>query len=87
VLLVAGLRRGRVSFLSPAATSLTHAYPQNFMGLGLPINSLDKVFSKNQHADHTADLISRFGSLREAGRQRPVGVWGGDGSEPKAGTK
>ena len=59
----------------------------NFMSLGLPINSLDKVFLSHLHADHTADLITLFGSFRKAGRQGPLHVWGGDGSEPKFGTK
>jgi ribonuclease Z len=59
----------------------------NFMSLGLPINCLDKVFLTHLHADHTADLITLFGSFRKAGRQGPLFVWGGDGSEPKFGTK
>ncbi len=59
----------------------------NFMSLGLPINSLDKVFLSHLHADHTADLITLFGSFRKAGRKGPLFVWGGDGSESKFGTK
>lgn len=43
----------------------------NFMCLGLPINSLDKVFLSHLHADHTADLITLFGSFRKAGRKGP----------------
>jgi ribonuclease Z len=59
----------------------------NFMCLSLPINSLDKVFLSHLHADHTADLITLFGSFRKAGRKGPLHVWGGSGSEPKFGTK
>ena len=59
----------------------------NFMSLGLPVNALDKVFLTHLHADHTADLITLFGSFRKAGRVGPLHVWGGDGSEPKFGTK
>lgn len=59
----------------------------NFMCLGLPINSLDKVFLSHLHADHTADLITLFGSFRKAGRTGPLSVWGGNGSEPRYGTK
>ena len=59
----------------------------NFMCLGLPINSLDKVFLSHLHADHTADLITLFGSFRKAGRKGPLQVWGGNGSEPKYGSQ
>ncbi len=59
----------------------------NFMCLGLPINSLDKVFLSHLHADHTADLITLFGSFRKAGRKGPLQVWGGSGSEPRYGSK
>src|SRR6478735_11552129 len=59
----------------------------NFMCLGLPINSLDKVFLSHLHADHTADLITLFGSFRKAGRKGPLHVWGGNGSQPKYGSK
>ncbi len=59
----------------------------NFMCLGLPINSLDKVFLSHLHADHTADLITLFGSFRKAGRKGPLQVWGGNGSEPKYGSR
>jgi ribonuclease Z len=59
----------------------------NFMCLGLPVNSLDKVFLSHLHADHTADLITLFGSFRKAGRKGPLHVWGGNGSEPKYGSK
>lgn len=59
----------------------------NFMCLGLPINSLDKVFLSHLHADHTADLITLFGSFRKAGRKGPLYVWGGNGSESKYGSK
>ncbi|MEV0742134.1 guanitoxin biosynthesis MBL fold metallo-hydrolase GntH [Streptomyces sp. NPDC050549] len=59
----------------------------NFMCLGLPVNSLDKVFLSHLHADHTADLITLFGSFRKAGRKGPLQVWGGNGSEPKYGSE
>lgn len=60
----------------------------NFASLGLPVNALDKVFITHLHADHTADLITLFGSYRKTGRvDRGVRVWGPSGSEPKFGTK
>jgi len=59
----------------------------NFMCLNLPVNALDKVFLSHLHADHTADLITLFGSFRKAGRKGPLNVWGGNGSEPKYGSK
>jgi len=59
----------------------------NFMCLGLLIISLDKVFLSHLHADHTADLITLFGSFRKAGRKGPLHVWGGNGSQPKYGSK
>jgi len=59
----------------------------NFISLQLPINGLDKVFLSHLHADHTADLITLFGSFRKAGRVGPLRVWGPAGSEPRFGTK
>jgi ribonuclease Z len=60
----------------------------NFAGLGLPVNKLDKVFITHLHADHTADLITLFGSYRKCGRvDRGVSVWGPSGSEPRLGTR
>jgi ribonuclease Z len=59
----------------------------NFASLGLPINALDKVLITHLHADHTADLITLFGSFRKSGRvDRGVRVWGPSGSEPRLGT-
>jgi ribonuclease Z len=40
----------------------------NFASLRLPVNALDKVFITHLHADHTADLITLFGSYRKSGR-------------------
>lgn len=60
----------------------------NFASLNLPVNALDKVFITHLHADHTADLITLFGSFRKTGRvDRGVRVWGPSGSEPRFGTK
>jgi len=59
----------------------------NFLCLKLPVNGLDKVFLSHLHADHTADLITLFGSFRKAGRVGPLHVWGPNGSEPRFGTK
>lgn len=60
----------------------------NFASLKLPVNALDKVFITHLHADHTADLITLFGSYRKTGRvDRGVKVWGPSGSEPRFGTK
>ncbi len=60
----------------------------NFASLGLPVNALDKVFITHLHADHTADLITLFGSYRKTGRvDRGVYVWGPSGSEERFGTK
>jgi ribonuclease Z len=59
----------------------------NFICLKLPVNRLDKVFLSHLHADHTADLITLFGSFRKAGRAGPLHVWGPSGSEPRFGTK
>ncbi|MFJ3498972.1 guanitoxin biosynthesis MBL fold metallo-hydrolase GntH [Streptomyces sp. NPDC090135] len=58
----------------------------NFLCLKLPVNGLDKVFLSHLHADHTADLITLFGSFRKAGRAGPLHVWGPSGSEPRFGT-
>jgi ribonuclease Z len=59
----------------------------NFASLKLPVNALDKVFITHLHADHTADLITLFGSYRKSGRvDRGVRVWGPSGPEPRLGT-
>jgi len=59
----------------------------NLASLKLPVNRLDKVFITHLHADHTADLITLFGSLRKSGRvDRGVRVWGPSGTEPRLGT-
>jgi ribonuclease Z len=60
----------------------------NFASLKLPVNELDKVLLTHLHADHTADLITLFGSYRKSGRvDRGVRVWGPSGSEPRFGTE
>ena len=59
----------------------------NFASLNLPTNKLDKVFFTHLHADHTADLITLFGSYRKSGRVGPVHVWGPSGAEAQFGTK
>ena len=47
--------------------------------------TITHIVETHLHADHTADLITLFGSFRKAGRQGPLYVWGGAGSEPKFG--
>jgi ribonuclease Z len=60
----------------------------NFASLKLPVNALDKVLLTHLHADHTADLITLYGSYRKSGRvDRGIRVWGPSGSEPKFGTE
>jgi ribonuclease Z len=60
----------------------------NFASLKLPVNALDKVLLTHLHADHTADLITLFGSYRKSGRvDRGVRIWGPSGSEPRFGTE
>jgi ribonuclease Z len=60
----------------------------NYASLKLPVNKLDKVFLTHLHADHTADLITLSGSYSKVGRaDRPVAVWGPDGTAPRLGTR
>jgi ribonuclease Z len=59
----------------------------NFASLKLPVNALDKVLITHLHADHTADLITLFGSYRKSGRvDRGIRVWGPSGSQARLGT-